>query len=139
MFHAFPKRLAFVIVVTLALVLLATGAFALRPTQAAPLSLAHHVHLVPHDLTGPDITFDIAGDNLPAFHTLVLFSNLLPRCDKDNFEGRTVKTDSLGRFVFLGAAAVGCATNTRYFVEVRDLSRDDDSFYAILKVNAPIA
>ena len=68
----------------------------------------------------------------------MLFSDLLPRCDKDNFEGRTVKTDSLGRFVFLGAVAVGCATNTRYFVEVRDLSRDDDSFYAILKVNAPI-
>ncbi len=137
MFHAFPKRLAF-IVVTLALVLLATGAFALRPTQAAPLSLTHHVHLIPHDLTGPDITFDIAGDNLPAFHTLVLFSDLLPRCESNNFEGRTVKTDSLGRFVFLGAVAVGCATNTRYFVEVRDLSRDDDSFYAILKVNAPI-
>jgi len=30
----FPKRLAFVLV-TLSLVLLATGAFALRPTQAA--------------------------------------------------------------------------------------------------------
>ena len=137
MLHAFPKRLAFVLV-TLALALVVTGAFALRPTQAAPLSLAHHVHLIPHDLTGPDITFDIAGDNLPAFHTLVLFSDLLPRCDKDNFEGRTVKTDSLGRFVFLGAAAVGCATNTRYFVEVRDLYRDDDTFYAILKVNAPV-
>jgi len=133
----FPKRLAF-IVVTLALVLLATGAFALRPTQAAPLSTSHHVHLIPHDVTGPDIKFDIVGDNLPAFHTLVLFSDLLPRCDKDNFEGRTVKTDSLGHFAFLGASAVGCATNTRYFVEVRDLSRDDDSFYAILKVNAPI-
>ncbi len=134
----FPKRLAFVLV-TLSLVLLATGAFALRPTQAAPLSISHHLHLIPLDVTGPDVKFDIEGDNLPAFHTLLLFSDLLPRCEKDNFEGRTVKMDSLGHFVFLGAAAVGCVTNTRYFVEVRDLSRDDDQFYAILKVNAPIA